>query len=110
MTLKCEVHNALNLDSFKDKYLLIVFTSSNCEYCTSLKPIIDEFESKVKYPNVVIGNYDSDQNDILEEFKVYEFLTIFLISDGKQVIFKVERSVKSLVEFIEKLGYISNKF
>lgn len=93
-----------NLATFLEHDVLVVFTSPQCRYCKLLKPVIDDLSTRVRHPNIVIGNYDASVNDISGVYEVKGFPTVYLLSEGRRVAFEGDRTVEVFVAFIEKYG------
>jgi len=91
------------LDDSKD--VLIEFYSPKCGHCKKLDPIYSELAAKVGHnPNLVIAKIDSLDN-ILEEFDVIAFPTIFLYPAGKKnnrLTFDGERTVDGFTKFLKE--------
>lgn len=94
-------------DSTKDR--LVVFTSPDCGYCNTLKPILGEFGKIVKdHANgkIFVGACDVTVNDITE-FDVSAVPAIFLIKAATNERVKLEsgdRTLEALTKFILEKG------
>lgn len=94
------------VDTKKDKF--IVFTSPNCGHCKNLKPVLDQLSQALKDKKVEIDffDYNTIENEPLEDIKIEGVPAIFFKQKGKKDMIKVEgkRSVAELLTYVSENG------
>ncbi|KAJ2513808.1 protein disulfide-isomerase precursor [Coemansia sp. RSA 1939] len=105
-TLVSKQFNEIAFDKTKD--VLVEFYAPWCSYCKRLAPVYEELGEKLKVnKNLVISKMDAVANDVPSDnpsLQIQGFPTIVLVrgEDNSVVEYTGDRSLKSLIEFIEE--------
>lgn len=91
---------------------LVVFTSPRCGYCSSLKPILEQFSTllKEKGVNLFVGDYNVIENEEVIGYDAPGVPSLFFIKKGSTSHTKLPsevRSLKALLEYISREGVSS---
>ncbi|KAJ2849329.1 protein disulfide-isomerase precursor [Coemansia brasiliensis] len=105
MVLVSKQFNEIAFDKSQD--VLVEFYAPWCGHCKNLAPTYDKLGRIMKGSGVVIAKMDAIANDVPSsepELQIYGFPTIVLIrgEDNAIIEYKGNRSLESLVEFIEE--------
>ncbi|KAK5576493.1 hypothetical protein RB653_007637 [Dictyostelium firmibasis] len=107
--------NVRNFSSYLTNHpdgVLVMFFTTGCGHCTRMKPAFGEASQIAIEKNIgSLGAVDCGlSNKVCEKFKIEGFPTILYFKDSKNVDkYGGDRSVDSLVEFLEKNSTPSNK-
>lgn len=120
--LQNETGKQINLEDFRGKKVLLVFSQKNCLYCRDFYPILNEFQTQRKDVDVIIMQLNStpEQNkkykqkegikapllaasyQELKAFKVKRTPTsVLLDEEGKVLGTKMVSTLEELIEFVE---------